>query len=203
MKKIHQIARAKMVVFIALFVIASCAYGQNKKPDVKIDVKKELDENGNVKSYDSTYSFSWSGDGSVDLDSFFQGMDFGFSPFFEDEFFGSKKSINPGHSENPDSLNGFINPNDSVYYFNSPDLNFPFLSPFGNSFDKFFDDPFFHDDFFNPQSMMEKHMRMMEEFRKNFGLSIPDFNEVPDTVTNNKNQKFYSPSKPEPKGIEI
>lgn len=52
------------------------------KPDVKIDVKKEYDENGNLSMYDSTYRWSWHGNSIpwIDVDSLFGGMGYGFPP---------------------------------------------------------------------------------------------------------------------------
>ncbi|MCB0481718.1 MAG: hypothetical protein KDC83_09815 [Flavobacteriales bacterium] len=38
----------------------------SQQPDVKIDVNKEIDEHGNITRYDSTWSWSYSGNGNVD-----------------------------------------------------------------------------------------------------------------------------------------
>jgi hypothetical protein len=80
------------------------------KPDVQINVNRELDQNGNVIRYDSTYSWSWSSDGSQPVNfelfgdsiggRFFQSFDDGFfqsldNPvLFDDNYFNSFGSIN-------------------------------------------------------------------------------------------------------------
>ena len=60
----------KTFLLLLLFVIiyySNNIQAQNKsesKPDVHINVNREFDEKGNVIKYDSTYSWSWSSDGS-------------------------------------------------------------------------------------------------------------------------------------------
>src|SRR4030042_2806524 len=137
--------------------------GKKGQPDVKIDVRREYDENGNISTYDSSYSFSWSYDGSMDMDSIFESLrnNFGISPFAEDDFFGMpfenhhQFRMLPYHDKidpeaDDDSLYGYINPKDSVYSFDEP-FNF-FSSPFYRNplndslYNRFFNDPFFGQD---------------------------------------------------------
>jgi len=60
-------------ILLFLFVITifrNNIYAQNQKsslPDEHINVNKEFDEKGNVIKYDSTYSWSWSSDGSQSI----------------------------------------------------------------------------------------------------------------------------------------
>ena len=63
----------KTFLLLFLFVITifrNNIYAQNQKsslPDEHINVNKEFDEKGNVIKYDSTYSWSWSSDGSQNI----------------------------------------------------------------------------------------------------------------------------------------
>lgn len=196
------------VITVVLILTTVLSFGQKKnQPDIQIDVKKELDENGNMKSYDSTYSFSWSGEG-VDLDSVLREMNknFGFSPFLNDDPFGLSENNMPGfRNEKSDSLFGYINPNDTVYHFNSPDeFGFPFTNPFNDSvFEEFFNDPVFNHGLMDPQSIIEEHMRIMEEFKKNFGQSFPGLEEGTDSIPDNFNQQYFNSPKPMQEGWEI
>ena len=78
-----------MILVPELIVHGQDIKGKKGQPDVKIDVRREYDENGNISTYDSSYSFSWSYDGSMDMDSIFESLrnNFGISPFAEDDFF--------------------------------------------------------------------------------------------------------------------
>ena len=44
---------------------------KNNKPDVHINVNRELDNNGNVIRYDSTYTWSWSNNGNQNMNGKF------------------------------------------------------------------------------------------------------------------------------------
>lgn len=65
--KVHLFLLKKHVFsLIILFALTACSYAQKQKnpntknqPQVHINVNKQLDENGNVIRYDSTYSWSW------------------------------------------------------------------------------------------------------------------------------------------------
>ena len=58
---------AAILCFLCSFIILNPLFGQEKedqnsnKPEVKIDVQKEFDEQGNVVGYDSSYNWYWSG----------------------------------------------------------------------------------------------------------------------------------------------
>jgi len=83
------------VLALAILLINQSGFSQDIKknkssnPDVKINVKKEYDDKGNVVGYDSTYSYSWSSNGSlpVDIDSIFNSLNQSF-PFKIDMNFG-------------------------------------------------------------------------------------------------------------------
>ena len=78
-----------------LIAIISCGQNNSQEtlPNTKIDVQKEVDENGNIIRYDSTYSYSnFSADSSflnLNIDSIFQNFnsryDFDHSPFFKSQ----------------------------------------------------------------------------------------------------------------------
>lgn len=96
-----------VTVLIALAVILVNSVNAQKKdnpsknkgqqPQVSIKVDKQTDKNGNVTRYDSTYSYSWSGQDNVpaNIDSMmrgmqehFKGMPLGDKSFgFDDSFF--------------------------------------------------------------------------------------------------------------------
>lgn len=71
---------AAILCFLCSFIILNPLFGQEKedqnsnKPEVKIDVQKEFDEQGNVIGYDSTYSWYWSGKEitNMNFDSIFE-----------------------------------------------------------------------------------------------------------------------------------
>jgi len=60
--------------FFALFFVVSISYSQEdlpvpadeNEPEVKVDVKKEYDEEGNVIRFDSSYAWKWSDQGTFD-----------------------------------------------------------------------------------------------------------------------------------------
>ena len=218
------------IVFLIIFISNPDLYGQGGKeknglPDVQIDVKREYDENGNVSRYDSSYSFSWSYDGAVNMDSLFESLNnnFGISPFDDDEFFNRSFEPSdhfrmfPRHGQiNPepdnDSLNGYINPEDSICYFNKPYDFFERLhrrGPFIDTLDEFFGDSFFGQDplywpDFDMRSMMENHRKMMEEMHRYFEFNMPRYPLTPDSVPRNPiQQRHLAPPKPLPKMQEI
>ncbi len=119
------------------------------KPDVQIKVNRELDNNGNVIRYDSTYTWSWSSDGSQPVPSdffndtnqtgFFQPFDN--HSFFEDDYFDPF---------------GFTN--DSMFnrHFMNPDMNM------------------LHKQM---QEMLQQQQKMMQEFfGQPPALSVPEQN---------------------------
>jgi len=219
------------ILLLVIFVLKPDLYGQDDQakkgqPDVQIDVRREYDENGNVNRYDSSYSFSWSYDGSMDLDSLFESLrnNFNTSPFDDDEFYNRPHGPHnhfrnfPWHREiNPetdgDTLYEYIHPDDSTYSFREPYDFFgdPFHGiPFNDTlFDEFFDDPFFKGDprcwpEFDMRSMMENHRKMMEEMHKHFEFNMPRYPLTPDSIPRNPlQQRYFTPPKPLPKGQEI
>lgn len=128
------------------------------QPDVKIDVKREFDKNGNISRYDSSYSFSRSYDGSMNMDSLLESLrnNFNISPFGEGDVFNMPYRNHPFLHAFPDqdqilpyiendSLYQYIDPHDSIYSLKKPHHFFyspNFSEPFNDSiFDRFFNDP--------------------------------------------------------------
>lgn len=72
---------AAILCFLCSFIVLNPLFGQvqekadSNRPEVKIDVQKEFDEQGNVIGYDSTYSWYFSGKKltNFDFDSIFEG----------------------------------------------------------------------------------------------------------------------------------
>ncbi len=74
-----------LILFFLLF-LAVGTQGQNKsaKPEERINVQKETDENGNITRYDSTYFYSYSGSGEkLNVDSLLQNFNRNFSLNFD------------------------------------------------------------------------------------------------------------------------
>jgi hypothetical protein len=99
--------------FVFLFS-SSFAFGQSvestipdnkNQPDVHINVNRELDNNGNVIRYDSTYSWSWSSDGSQNSQQFYMNDSNNavFFKFFDNQDFPNEQFNNP-FDNNIDSL---------------------------------------------------------------------------------------------------
>ncbi len=225
-----------LIVFCLIFIFKSDLQGQQGKarknqPDIRINVQRGYDHHGNVKSYDSTYSFTWSTEGNENIDSVLRSLNknFGFSHFGLNGPFKMPYGINPNvpsgqsyRNLNPnDSLYGYINPKDSVYYFDNPNL---FDDPF---IEEFFNDPFFGGKMsstpgakpdlydpsdstseyvfpFNIRSMIEEHKRMMEEMHKFFDFNDPGYPEFQDSIPL-KSRKHIKPVllKNTPKGQKI
>ncbi|WP_372754420.1 hypothetical protein [Mariniflexile sp.] len=109
----------KALKFIPIFflVFYSCN-AQNKqksdttsdtlKPNENVQVNKEYDEYGNLKRYDSIYSYSYSSNGKISdsLKMKFQ-KHFNKHSFFNDSFFDDFFT--------PDSITGGLNSNDFFY----------------------------------------------------------------------------------------
>ncbi|MBN1185908.1 MAG: hypothetical protein JXB49_26745 [Bacteroidales bacterium] len=132
-------------------------------PQEKIEVNKEIDENGNIIRYDSSYSWSYYGNSysSLNLDSLLGGIMFQFP---DDEFFG-------------------MEPFGNDFFRNLP---------FSNDTSSQFFDPFEYE-FGSLQKMMEQHQRMLEEIFKNMpGFDDPEYEEMIPVVPpreDNKTQK--------------
>jgi hypothetical protein len=159
----------------------------NGQPDVKIDVRKEYDEKGNMILYDSIYSWSWSGsqdDMAFDtlMDNFRHHLEI--YNYHEGDFFphsfvlpqspGINPEFSPGDKDTVPSqdfgeyLQEFFD--DFLYGFHNfpgfPEWDFQPLSPddtTGLWYDPF--DNFFPDDYLEE---MEKNLQeMREHFEKN------------------------------------
>lgn len=121
----------RAILALIIVIAGFCCFAQQinaqevtkkpNKPDVKIKVNKQFDDKGNVTRYDSTYSYSWSGNGQMptDVDSILRGFNKNF-------FFRS----------NSDSLfngMGFGWPMEDDPFFNHP-----FSHDFNKQFEEFF-----------------------------------------------------------------
>jgi hypothetical protein len=148
----------KMVIFLLVLPgillggrIVAQKKDNNNQPDVKIDVKKQYDEKGNMVVYDSIYSWSWSGNpDDMDIDSlmnkfrhhleiynYYDGDIFPHSfilPQFPDvnpeSFFGTEDSILSWDFNNDTTLKNFFF--DDFFYWN--------FIPYSESLEEFFDD---------------------------------------------------------------
>jgi hypothetical protein len=119
----HKIWKTGALLIISGFF--SCSYAQtvdlgttpkkNNQPDVHVNVNRELDNNGNVIRYDSTYSWSWSSDSGQPIpENFFNDSSklgsLNKNMFFNDPFFnsfGADSTLNP--SFNDPFFNNFEN----------------------------------------------------------------------------------------------
>lgn len=65
-------------ISLLIFMFSISGFGQEKdqdasekrKPEVKTEIKKEFDENGNLYKYDSVYTWKWSDEGSFNEEFF-------------------------------------------------------------------------------------------------------------------------------------
>ena len=173
---------------LLLLAMTGMVYGQegedkSNKPEIRWDVQKEYDENGNIIRYDSSYSWYYSTPGfSENLpDSFREFFDFSFPDFFENDSFPVSpfgqfpfdESFPPsGRSPHSDTES------DSLFteFLHMRPFDQFFKDPF---FEQFFNDEFFEEDsaFFNlhaypffspfitdPGDMFKKHNELMEKF---------------------------------------
>ncbi|MBN2175635.1 MAG: hypothetical protein JW731_16010 [Bacteroidales bacterium] len=161
--------------FLSFFIILSPLFGQiesdtiRTNPEIKINVNKQYDENGNVIGYDSTYSWHWSGKNYNfnGFDSILDNLSFRIPHFDRNYFF------------NDSTGSAFFN--DEWFYF--PDFHFPrfndstgqFLDSLGMSLNDFFKLPGYNhndlkqklapgDDFFD--QFQQEHKDFIERFRK-------------------------------------
>ncbi len=155
MKKIFSVKIIILLVFVFIsFNIQSQNIelpnqNKNNEPDVHINVNRELDNNGNVIRYDSTYTWSWSSDGTKGM----QGNIINDS--IDVRFFNQFDNIN--QFDDPFfSLFGFSN--DSLTNNNSVNSNFDVLQK-------------------QMIEMMQRQQQMMNEmFNKSPVITEPDKN---------------------------
>lgn len=177
--------------FLAIILFTSLSFGQEVKPvpeiekpapgektepNVKIDVKREYDDDGNITRFDSTYTWSWSDDGDLDNDmlkEFEQKMEtfrdnmgdwgdgsFGFN--FDDEMLEHMKKFNKD-----------FNFQDSVFFqdqwkdlFNGDPFQFHGLNFDGNNFEIM---PF------DKEQIEELEKRMKDLYNDDLGERIRKF----------------------------
>jgi hypothetical protein len=120
--KIRKFVKAALLgsTIIALALVVDNLYGQKKdkdnppksndnQPKVSIKVDKQTDKNGNITRYDSTYTWSWSGNGNIpnNADSvvknmhehFFKGFSFNDKAFNNRDFFNDSAFMNGNFEE--------------------------------------------------------------------------------------------------------
>ena len=77
-------------IFLIFFIFSISVFGQDneqdksesKEPDVKTEIRKEYDENGNLYRYDSVFTWKWSDDGSFN-EEFFKNFEESFRQFHQ------------------------------------------------------------------------------------------------------------------------
>lgn len=146
-----------IMIITLFFVLSQNITGQKKgdpaksdknQPKVDIKVNKQVDKNGNITQYDSTYTWAWSGNGEIpaDIDSIFKSMqsNFNYSIFNDSLFFSMPFGLN---------------------HFQLSDSTWD-LGHFRN---------FFDEDFGNLDKFMEQHNKLIEKYfhRKPY-LKIPE-----------------------------
>ncbi len=89
-----------IVAVFSFFIMLSPLFAQDvdstqSNPKIHWDVKKQLDKNGNITSYDSVYSWEWNGNNlsGVQMDSLFRNFDHHF------RFFGDQGNLGFNHFE--------------------------------------------------------------------------------------------------------
>ncbi len=118
-----------VIVLLVLFNVACTAQSQKQEsinkskpqPDISWKVDKQVDENGNIIRYDSTYTWSYSSSGgSVNMDSLMR--EYGFNPrqnFYtpswnhtfplpNDSFFNYRSYFNDMHKQMDDWMRHFF-----------------------------------------------------------------------------------------------
>jgi hypothetical protein len=125
-----------MVLAVCLPAVTLSAQNNNKKndnqPKVNINVHRKYDKKGNEVGYDSTYTWSWSSNGSMPSDSMMRSMEKNFGMNFSSGF-PNEEMFGPGFFGN-DSLMGQGEPNDSLM-----SRSFGGFGPMaGQSMDKYF-----------------------------------------------------------------
>ena len=155
--------------------------GSKADPDVKWEVRKEYDENGNLIYYDSSCVHSWKhfdfpgpgiGHAFDDFDSLFEHRPFAFGPFSElmdslDLDFYLDSSIFRG----PQGFRPFTGSPDSIWM----DSFFP-DSLFPDAFMPF--EEFFPPSFHGPDVFFDRHKEWIERFREEFTFPVDSLNHV-------------------------
>ncbi len=177
---------AAILCFLCSFIILNPLFGQendeqDSKPEVRIDVNKEYDENGNVVGYDSTYKWFWSGKEitNMNFDSIFEKFHNDFEHWNDN--FERNHLHSFGYFHYP---GGQWNHFDSSLYSNLNDLfDEEFMDRFNFNHDYFrfsdstftsyfnfedFDQKFNMDDFLGNQELLEKLNEDQEVYMERF-----------------------------------
>lgn len=158
-----------IAVFI-LFIInnLNAQDSHSGKPQIKVDVNKEVDENGNIIRYDSTYTYYYSNiDSAIDFSSF-------------DSIFGQQFN------------NGFNFQFNSPFFNQFPNNNFNSLGG-SKEFEEFFKG-FDNNSFFNEteeilrqqMEILEKKMEEIEKMQEHFEECHPIQPEEPSQPSKKK-----------------
>jgi hypothetical protein len=180
------------IVFVLSFITQNISGQKNDdpssgknagKPKIDIKVNKDIDKDGNITRYDSTYSWSWSNDGQIpeNIDSIFRSMH---QNFFQHSMF-----------------------DDSLFFSMPLDFKVPFFND--SLWNSHFDKDFFNYDFGNIEKLLQERNKWIEKyFRNEPFLMIPDNKETlpPDKNKENKIPKEENKIKTEKisgVGVEI
>lgn len=169
MKTRHFFSQLLMISSMIIPLNLSGQGNEQGKPEIRWDVNREFDENGNILRYDSTYTYYWKSPGMDDFNydslffnfpSFFwkgpYGNHFDFDSLFSEyhEFFpdpfdeGFFFDFPFGHDPYIFSIPGFpdmdeFTPFNHPFFFSDSLLNMPFQDPFynGSYIRRYFDWP--------------------------------------------------------------
>jgi len=98
-----------LILFLSLILISITLKAQEntaKKPDVNIKVNREFDKNGNVLKYDSTYTWSWSGNTNI---SNFDSLSSKFPDMIKYKWFSGVEPFANNFNFSDTIINGFDN----------------------------------------------------------------------------------------------
>jgi len=185
---------AAILCLMCSFIMLNPLFGQEQdeqnsnKPEVRIDIQKEYDENGNIIGYDSTYKWFWSGKEitTMNFDSIFEKFhnDFDhwngnsernhFGPFGNFHYPGGQwNDIDSSLYADLDHLfdEGFMdrfNFNYDHFPFNDSTITSHFdFDPNGTPLEEF-DQKFNMDDFLGNQELFEQLNRNQEAYMERF-----------------------------------
>jgi hypothetical protein len=173
MKTISKLCKSSILIAAAGIVgflffsqqLSSQKEKTERKPDIHISVNKQLDKDGKITRYDSTYSYSWSSNGSdsINIDSLFNSYGL---PFSNQSVFS-----HPNFIEN-DSL-----------FFNFP--NNPFFNDSSNNNYSFS----VHKNMIERMNQMMKNQEALMEHFFNQGFAHPPIIRVPDNKESEQKAK--------------
>lgn len=212
---------AAILCLVCSFIVLNPLFGQDdgqnlNKPEIKIDVQTEYDEDGNIIGYDSSYSWYWSDKdlSSLDFDSLFDHFHLDinnwhdcdkrkqFNPFSQLQLPGQKWD----HFDTSfySDMNNYFDGKFSEHFnFDNWDFNFndsTIISYFDDFHDQFnFDEYFEKNDYFEKfnddnEEFMDRIRKYQEEHQKLIEKYFREpFDEMEDDAKIDQNK--YSPKK--------